>query len=140
MFVCKLKVQAVPAEVQQRACGGGDSLSGPAKEVELREGARLLSLHVLQVEAANQEVVAPDVLRHQVHLETQVSIKRRVRNQGRSGSPRRCGRGRSLRRASSGHTASLHPPPERSSSRSRCIRSPKPSASGHHSFRSERVF
>lgn len=71
MFV----VKAVPAEVQQRACGGGDSLSGPAEEVELREGARLLSLHVLQVEAANQEVIAPDVLRHQVHLETQVSIK-----------------------------------------------------------------
>lgn len=63
-----MKDAAVPAEVQQGACGGGDSLSWPAEEVELREGARLLRLHVLQVEAAHQEVVAPDVLRHQVHL------------------------------------------------------------------------
>lgn len=43
-------------------------------------------------------------------------------------SPRRCGRGRSLRPASSGRTVSLHPPPGRSSSRSQCSRSPKPSA------------
>lgn len=65
----QIKDAAVPAEVQQGPCGGGDSLSRPAEEVELREGARLLRLHVLQVEAPHQEVVAPDVLRHQVHLD-----------------------------------------------------------------------
>lgn len=53
---------AVPAEVQQGASGGGDALSRPAEEVELGERAGLLRLHVLQVEAAHQEVVAPDVL------------------------------------------------------------------------------
>lgn len=63
---------AVPAEVQQGARGGGDALGGPAEEVELRESTRLLRLHVLQVEAAHQEVITPDVLRHQVHLQPQV--------------------------------------------------------------------
>lgn len=53
---------AVPAEIQKGACGGGDALSRPAEEVELGERAGLLRLHVFQVEAAHQEVVAPDVL------------------------------------------------------------------------------
>lgn len=57
-----------PAEVQQRPGGRRSALCRPAEEVELRERARLLRLHVLQVEAAHQEVLAPDVLRHQVHL------------------------------------------------------------------------
>lgn len=43
-------------------------------------------------------------------------------------SPRRCGTERSLRPASSGHTASPRPPPAPSSSRSQCSRSPTPSA------------
>lgn len=57
-----------PAEVEEGPGGGGDALGRPAEEVELRQGAGLLRLHVLQVEAAHQEVLAPDVLRHQVHL------------------------------------------------------------------------
>lgn len=57
-----------PAEVQQGPSGGRSALCRPAEEVELREGARLLGLHVLQIEAPHQEVLAPDVLRHQVHL------------------------------------------------------------------------
>lgn len=57
-----------PAEVQQGPSGGWSALCRPAEEVELSEGARLLGLHVLQVEAPHQEVLAPDVLRHQVHL------------------------------------------------------------------------
>lgn len=57
-----------PAEVEQRPRGGRSALCRPAEEVELRERARLLGLHVLQVEAPHQEVLAPDVLRHQVHL------------------------------------------------------------------------
>lgn len=59
----------VPAEVQQGASGGGDALSRPAEEVELSERPGLLRLHVLKVEAPHQEVIAPDVLGHQVHLD-----------------------------------------------------------------------
>ncbi len=62
------QVVVVPAEVQQGACGGGDALSRPAEEMELSECPGLLRLHVLQVEASHQEVITPDVLRHQVHL------------------------------------------------------------------------
>lgn len=68
---------AVPAEVQQGASGGGDALSRPAEEVELGERAGLLRLHVLQVEAAHQEVVAPDVFRHQVHLHGKTEYEKR---------------------------------------------------------------
>lgn len=57
-----------PAEVQQRSSGGGDAISRPAQQVELRQRPGLLRVDVLQVEAAHQEVLAPDVLRHQVHL------------------------------------------------------------------------
>lgn len=57
-----------PAEVQQRPSGCRSALCRPAEEVELSERARLLGLHVLKVEAPHQEVLAPDVLRHQVHL------------------------------------------------------------------------
>lgn len=67
---------AVPAEVQQGASGGGDALSRPAEEVELGERAGLLRLHVLQVEAAHQEIIAPDVLRHQVHLHGKIEYKK----------------------------------------------------------------
>lgn len=64
-----IQVAAVPAEIQQGARGSGDALSWPAEEVELGERPGLLGLHVLQVEASNQKVVTPDVLRHQVHLD-----------------------------------------------------------------------
>lgn len=74
---------AVPAEVQQGARGGGDSLSRPAEEVELRERACLLRLHVLQVEAPHQEVVAPDVLRDQVDLDAKQK-KCEVKNESKS--------------------------------------------------------
>lgn len=57
-----------PAEVEQRPGGGRSALCRPAEEVELRERACLLGLHVLKVKAPHQEVLAPDVLRHQVHL------------------------------------------------------------------------
>ena len=36
--------------------------------MELGESACLLGLNVLQVETPHQEVLTPDVLRHQVHL------------------------------------------------------------------------
>lgn len=72
--VVQIEDGAVPAEVQQGACGGGDSLSWPAEEVELRERAGLLRLHVLQVEAPHQEVVAPDVLRDQVDLDAKQNM------------------------------------------------------------------
>lgn len=39
--------------------------------MELRDGARLVRLQVLQVEAPHQEVLAPDVLWHQVDLDIQ---------------------------------------------------------------------
>ena len=43
--------------------------------MELSDGSRLVGLHVLQVEAANQEVVTPDVLGHQVHLRGHASVR-----------------------------------------------------------------
>lgn len=58
----------LPAEVEQRPAGLRDVLVEPGEEVELSDGPRLVGLHVLQVEAANQEVVTPDVFGHQVHL------------------------------------------------------------------------
>lgn len=61
-------VAAVPAEVQQGACGGGNALRGPAQQVKLGQSAGLLSLNVLQVETTNQEVFTPDVFRHKIHL------------------------------------------------------------------------
>ncbi len=63
-----MRACAVPAEVQQRTCGGGYSLCRPAQEVELSEGTSFLGLDILQVETAHQEVITPDMLRHQVHL------------------------------------------------------------------------
>lgn len=58
----------VPAEVQQGPGRVGDPAVHPRQEVELGDGARLIGLQVLQVEAPNQEVLAPDVLRHQIDL------------------------------------------------------------------------
>lgn len=68
--VCNLfgVVVAVPAEVQQGTCGGGDALCRPAQQMKLGQSARLLSLNVLQVETTNQEVFTPDVFGHQIHL------------------------------------------------------------------------
>lgn len=61
-------VSAVPAEVQQGSCGGGNALRGPAQQVKLGQSTGLLSLDVLQVETTNQEVFTPDVFRHKIHL------------------------------------------------------------------------
>lgn len=58
-----------PAEVQESPAGLWDVLVQPGQEVELGDGSRLVGLHVLQVEASDQEVVTPDVFRHQVHLQ-----------------------------------------------------------------------
>lgn len=52
---------AVPAEVQKRARGGWYTLRRPAQKVELGESASLLRLHIFQIEAPYQEVIAPDV-------------------------------------------------------------------------------
>lgn len=43
---------------------------GPGQEVELRHRARLARLEVLEVEAAHQVVVAPDMFAHQMHLKS----------------------------------------------------------------------
>lgn len=58
-----------PAEVQQGPSWLGNALIHPGQEVELSHGTRLVGPDVLQVETAHQEVLAPDVLRHQVDLE-----------------------------------------------------------------------
>lgn len=58
----------IPAEIEQRTSGGGDAVTGPAQQVKLRQGSCFLRLDVLQIEAAHKEVLTPDVLRHQVHL------------------------------------------------------------------------
>ncbi len=60
--VCVSVLFCLPAEVEQRPCGGGDAVSWPAQQVELRQGSGLLRLDIFQVEAAHQEVLAPDVL------------------------------------------------------------------------------
>ncbi|KAG7227452.1 hypothetical protein INR49_005266, partial [Caranx melampygus] len=59
----------LPAEVEQGSCGGGDAVSRPAQEVKLRQGSGLLCLDILQVEAAHQEVLTPDVLGYQDGVE-----------------------------------------------------------------------
>lgn len=43
--------------------------------MELSDGPRLVGLHVLQVEASNQEVVAPDMFGHQVDLRAQANVQ-----------------------------------------------------------------
>ena len=58
----------LPAEVEKCPAGLWDVLVEPSQEVELSDGSGLVGLHVLQVEATNQEVIAPDVFGHKVHL------------------------------------------------------------------------
>lgn len=55
----------------------------PGQEVELSDGAGLVSLQVLQVEAPYQEVLTPDVLRHQIHLNAdkqKIRLRKEMRN------------------------------------------------------------
>lgn len=61
-------VEVLPAEVEEGPASLRDVLVEPGQEVELSDGARLVGLHVLQVEAPNQKIIAPDVFRHEVHL------------------------------------------------------------------------
>lgn len=61
--------RTIPAEVQESPAGLWDVLVQPGQEVELSDSPRLVGLHVLQVEASDEEVVAPDVFGHQVHLQ-----------------------------------------------------------------------
>ena len=58
----------LPSEVEERFDGGGDPEVRPGQEVELRHGAGLVRLQVLQVETSHQVVVAPDMFRHQMDL------------------------------------------------------------------------
>lgn len=62
------KKRNTPAEVQEGPAGLWHVLVQPGQEVELGDSSRLVGLHVLQVEASDQEVVTPDMFRHQVHL------------------------------------------------------------------------
>lgn len=43
--------------------------------MELRDGAGLAGAQVLQVEGAHQIVIAPEVLRHQVHLVDVIELR-----------------------------------------------------------------
>ena len=60
--------RVLPAEIQEGPGGGGHPLVIPAQEVELCHCASLAGLQVLQVEAPHEEILAPDVLRDQMHL------------------------------------------------------------------------
>merc|ERR1719436_740591 len=60
------------SELQDRLGGGGDVAVRPGEEVELGDGAGLPGLAVLKVKRANEVLLAPDVLRHKVHLEYMV--------------------------------------------------------------------
>lgn len=66
---------SLPAEVKQRPTGLRDVLVEPGQKVELSDGPRLVGLHVLKVEATNQEVITPDVLRHQVDLQVDADLQ-----------------------------------------------------------------
>ena len=58
----------LPSEVEKRFDGGGDPEVRPSQEVELRHGAGLVRLQVLQVETSHQVIVAPYMFRHQMDL------------------------------------------------------------------------
>lgn len=61
--------ESLPAEVEERPAALRHVLVEPGQEMELGDGSRLVGLHVLQIEAADQEVVTPDVFGDQVHLQ-----------------------------------------------------------------------
>ena len=71
VFSKKRFVFSVPSEVEQSLGGRGHAEIGPGEEVELRHRPRLVRLQILQVEAADQIVIAPDVLRDEVDLRMQ---------------------------------------------------------------------
>lgn len=60
--------RVLPSEIQEGPGGGRHPLVIPAQEVELSHRAGLVRLQVLQVEAPHEEILAPDVLRDQMHL------------------------------------------------------------------------
>ena len=65
----------LPSKFQDGLGAGWYVAVWPGQEVELSDRPRLPSLVVLQVERPHQVVLAPDVLRHQVDLGRNISIK-----------------------------------------------------------------
>ena len=63
-----------PSELQQRLRGRGNPVGGPRPEVELRDSPRLPRAGVLQVDGADEVVLAPDVLADEVNLEDVVLL------------------------------------------------------------------
>lgn len=59
----------VPPELQQGLCRRWHAVLWPGKEMELCDRAGFPGALVLQVEAADEVVVAPDVFTYKVHLE-----------------------------------------------------------------------
>jgi len=60
----------LPSEVEQRFGGRRDVVVGPRNEVKLCDGACLVRLQVLEVETANDVILTPNVLGHQMNLLT----------------------------------------------------------------------
>ena len=59
---------SLPPEFEECLGGRRDGGVGPGQEVELGDGARLSGAGVLQVEAADQVIVTPNVLRDEMNL------------------------------------------------------------------------
>ena len=57
-----------PPELKYGLSVGRNSILGPRQEVELSHCTGFAGLQVLQIETPHEIVVAPDVLRHQMHL------------------------------------------------------------------------
>ena len=74
-----IRLVHLPTELEQALGGLGHSVLGPREEVELGDGAGLPGAQILQVERAHEVVVAPDVLRDQMHLVDVIELGALVR-------------------------------------------------------------
>lgn len=69
-----------PAEVEQGLAGFGRSVVQPGVIMELCDCTGLISLHVFQVKAPNQEVVTPHMLRNQIDLHKHTHMRKKKSN------------------------------------------------------------
>ena len=66
----KVVFEIVPSKVEERFDILWYAVFGPCQKVELSDRARLILFQVLQEEVPHQVIFAPDMLRHQMYLET----------------------------------------------------------------------
>jgi hypothetical protein len=63
-----------PAELEQSLGGEWNTRIRPREEMELSHCASFTRLEVLQVEAAYQIVITPDMFAYKVHLEIEIPV------------------------------------------------------------------